>query len=281
MKKKNEKRQIFTKILYFLIASFIFGCIALGYHAVGVELMAIKRGVLGMIIFNLSFLAAHACGLITIILLIQSRKILQLSGIVQLIILIGFILFFYSSLSTRIRDRRFYIGGEKTRLADLKLIRREIMEYVEINGRLPDANSWCDPLCSHEKNAPEANARMFHKFFSRFAFNENLSEKSVDQLNDNILLIIEAEGSLNNFGGAELLTQPLPRYEYYLFPQQKFKYFMFVDGTIAKYRQRDGAISKFEGNPDNFDLSSISKDVDSFGPFTKKGSNPYSTLRWK
>jgi len=155
------------------------------------------------------------------------------------------------------------------------------MEYVEINGHLPDANSWCDPLFSHEKNAPEANARMFHKFFSHFTFNENLSETPVDRLNGNILLIIEAEGSYNNFGGAELLTQPLPRYKYYLFPGQKYKYILFVDGTIVKYRQRDGAISKFEGNPDNFDPLSYYEDIDSFGPFIKKGSSSYSILRWK
>ena len=150
------------------------------------------------------------------------------------------------------------------------------MEYTEINGHLPDANSWCDSLFSHEKNP-----RMYHELLSHFAYNENLSETPVDHLNGNILLIIEAEGSLNNFGGIELLTQPLPRYEYYLFPWHKFKYIMFVDGTIAKYRNRDGAISKFEGNPDNFDPLSYYEDIDSFGPFIKKGSNSYSTLRWK
>ncbi|MBN2180515.1 MAG: hypothetical protein JW715_01275 [Sedimentisphaerales bacterium] len=155
------------------------------------------------------------------------------------------------------------------------------MEYVEINGRLPDANSWCDSLFSQEKNAPETNPRMFHELLSHFAFNENLSKTPVDQLNDNILLIIEAEGSYNNFGGAELLTQPLPRYEYYFFPWQKFKYILFVDGTIAKYRQRDGAISKFEGNPDEFGFPSYYKDIDSFGPFIKKESDSYSSLQWE
>jgi len=280
MKKKNENRQISSRTSYYLIASVIFGCITCGCFAVGFELRAIKIDILGFI-FTLFLLAALVCGTITIILLIKSRKILQLSGIVQLIILLGFAFYLNSFLFMRSRYSLAYGGSEKERLSDLKLIRREIMEYTEINGRFPDANSWCDPLFSHEKNAPEANPYTFPELLSRFAFNENLSEKPVDQLNDNILLIIEAEGNYNNFGGAELLTQPLPRYEYYLFPGQKFKYFMFVDGTIAKYRQRDGAISKFEGNPDNFDHLSFNKDVDSFGPFIKKGSDSYRTLRWK
>jgi hypothetical protein len=272
MKKINENRQIYSRTTYYLIASVTFGCIAVGFAIMS---FTFQINVLGFA-FVLFLLAALACGLITIILLIQSRKILHLSGIVQLIILIGFALFLNSFLLMRIRYSLACGGNEKNRLSDLKLIRREMMDYIVTNGHLPDANSWCDSLLSQVENP-----YLRQELLSHFAFNENLSEKPVDQLNGNILLIIEAEGNYNNFGGAELLTQQLHRYKYYLFSGQKFKYIMFVDGTIAKYRQRDCAISKFEGNPDNFDYSSFREDVDSFGPFINKGSNSYSTLRWK
>jgi hypothetical protein len=271
MKEINENRQTSMRTSYYLIASVIFGCIAVGFG-----IMSFKIDFLGFA-FVLFSLTALVFGVTTFILLIKkSRENFQLSDIVQLLILFGFAFYLPTILLWQLDNFKSCRAYEKSRLADLKLIRREMMEYISINERLPDANSWCDPLFSHEKNP-----RMFHELLSHFAYNENLSETPVEQLNGNILLIIEAEDSVNNFGGTELLTQPLTRYEYYLFPWQKYKYIMFVDGTIAKYRKRDGALSKFEGNPDKFGYSSYDEDINSFGPFIKKGSNSYSTLRWK
>lgn len=261
MKRNIENKNIFSKVYFWIITLIVFGIIAAVTEIV--ELYNISIFGYTHYIF---LIAALICGIKAVKLIVKTKTIFKISGMIQLIIIVSFALYIYGFEFKQINIFRNLNGINTVNLENLQIIRGHIQDYIVNNKYLPDANSWCDEI------KPDG---VTIDLYRRFAFNRNLSGLSIDQLNGNEVLILESnDGNINNYGGSELIDQRLMRDEYCIFPWQKVTYILFVDGTIAQYRRSDGEISLYN-----------EKDVfvywyQAFGPFAKKGETQYSPLQW-
>jgi len=164
------------------------------------------------------------------------------------------------------------------------IIGNSLIKYDDQNGYLPDANRWCDLLIEFDL---EINRDFFNiigqnsEIKCSFAFNKNLSNLSLDDIDGNVVLLFEADGNLNLAGGPELLNKDRHKDRFFLLKRQRFIYILFVDGTVAKYRLRDGAVSLFLYKPKKNEPPSYWAHVNDFSDWYKKGQTPYSPLRWK
>jgi hypothetical protein len=157
-----------------------------------------------------------------------------------------------------------------TGLIHIRNIGSALMEYINENSQMPDANYWCDIL--KERNDGTYNYLNIPQtpgVECNFAFNKNLSNVPTSGLANNIVLLFETDGYLNLSGGPELINIERAKDKFFLFKNQRFIYILFTDRTIVKYRLNDGSVAKYETQNNDF------------SPYIKKGRTPYSPLRWK
>jgi len=134
-------------------------------------------------------------------------------------------------------------------LYNLELLGKELVKYADDNnGHLPDADMWCDILMEHNKSLTRENFKhpqpeIFGDIFDfkgecQFAFNKNLSGKSLDAVPGDVVLVFEADGDWNLNGTGELLRT---RYN-----EKGCIYMLFADLTTANYWYYKEAIRKFD-----------------------------------
>ncbi|MHC4158649.1 MAG: hypothetical protein ACYSSO_06180 [Planctomycetota bacterium] len=156
--------------------------------------------------------AALILGITSIFVITIQRR--QLKGYVFSIaaILLSAPIFFLIYPVTR--GARFFhelrtAGYAAERLDDFN---KALVEYANNHdGRLPDAERWCDILMEQDKNLTKESFRhpkadeLRLKGDCNFAFNKNLSGKKLSEIADDVVLIFGADGDWNLNGGRELL----------------------------------------------------------------------------
>jgi hypothetical protein len=263
MKTKIKKKSIFTKASFWIISAISFEILAIIFSLSAFRFLWLGYGTLVFPILAL------ICGIIAIDIL-KTKKIFSMSGVMQIIFLVGCTLFLIVFHQLEHDKFRTLNGMRIVSLLSLETISKHIKVYIEDNNSLPDANSWCNVI------KPEGVTINLYK---EYAFNRNLSGLSLDKLNGNEVLLIETNsGSINNFGGDEILNQELESDKFCMFSSQKITYILFVDGTIARYRKNDGAISLYKGEVIQ---PIVFRWHEAFGPYIKKGKTQYSPLIWQ
>jgi hypothetical protein len=227
---------------------------------------------LGYIIFTLLALVLGAVAIAKIFKTWKKRKV---SAMVELIALLlaGLILFHLTLVShSTWRTLRTITVNGNIRIMQLGNF---INESAKKNGRMPDADHWCDSLVGHPLAGSLRVVKISFNIVGNpdiecnFAFNKNLSNLSIDGLPDNVVMLLEADGELNLSGGPELINTKRAKDKYFWPWKQKFIYVFFIDGTIAKYRLHDDAVALYQ------------PEKEQFTDYFKKGQTPYSPLRWK
>ncbi len=225
--------------------------------------------------YALFTISALACGITAISKIRENKQILKIYGILQVVILVvtGCVLFYFFLFSNDIyRTRRAISSDGATRIMILGNL---MNESAVKTGHMPNADHWCDSLVGQ----PLAGSlRVVKSSFNivrnpdiecSFAFNENLSNLSIEGLSGNVVMLFEADGEFNLSGGPELINTKRMKDKYFWPWRQKFIYILFVDSTIVKYRRYDGAVALYD------------PDKDEFTDYHKKGETSYSPLKWK
>jgi hypothetical protein len=259
--------------VYWIIVAVFFGCIGKILTIAPYQVESMESLYLLDDISSILSLLAFGCGFIAIALLVKTKKIRKVSGVIQILVLV-FVGYSLEVLESHEFDYyRDAKGNKEISLDRLMHLKVELNEYTSSNKKFPDANSWSDSFFVNNIHRVD--------ILTYYAFNKNLGNASIEQLPGNVVLLVEYEGGLNSNGADELLTPMLERHKYLLFPSQRYNYILFVDGTIVKYRRSDGAISKYGEHFEDFPYDAIYKSYKSFGLFQKQGTTPYSPLKWK
>jgi len=100
---------------------------------------------------------------------------------------------------------------EKTNTAiyNLEVLEKSLQGYSKEHGnRLPAAENWCDILIAYDSNLTKDNFRHPKLEGTVVAFNRALSGVDVRKIPQNTIILFEARGGWNLYGGRELV-QPL------------------------------------------------------------------------
>lgn len=130
-----------------------------------------------------------------------------------------------------IRTRR-YAEQTYTGIPKLRILRSALKSYADDhNGLLPDANSWCDELLRNDPNLTRETFKNPNPKMGSaecgFAFNENLSGKSITNISKKVVLLFEASGPWNLSGSQDLLDQQEVK--------SRYVKIIFVDSNMADY----------------------------------------------
>lgn len=141
------------------------------------------------------------------ILLIKKRRNVWLGILGGLVLVISVcILALYSCLII-MEYKREKLAKFANSYDNIVFIQAALDKYVKNNNQLPDASEWCDALLEVDNNLTKATFQ--HPFFSKgvcdFAFNEDVSGKKFEELKPKTVLVFEASGGWNLYGGRELI----------------------------------------------------------------------------
>jgi hypothetical protein len=264
------EKQYQGKSLKVVAASIISGFIAVTFFSLCLKFSDVFG--LGYAIFTLF---ALVLGVVAIAKIFRTWKKRKISAMVELVALLlaGLILFDLTLVSySRWRTLRTITVNGNIRIMKLGNF---INESAKKNGRMPDADHWCDSLVSHPLAGSLKVIKISFNIVGNpdiecnFAFNKNLSNLSIDGLSGNVVMLFEADGELNLSGGPELINAKRAKDKYFWPWRQKFIYVFFIDGMIVKYRLHDGAVALYDPAKDEFT------------DYHKKGQTPYSPLKWE
>ncbi len=159
-------------------------------------------------------------------------------------------------------------------------VKKYLFSFIEKNNHIPDANNWCNLIIEDDRRQRETmqieDERRQRETFQDdrlpdieclYALNNNLSNMSMNNISEYVVLVFEADGAFNQSGGEDLFLKKRKRDQYYVSKKELFSYIIFADGTIAKYRFSDDSISI------------CSKISDDFSEYSKESK--YLPLRWK
>lgn len=285
-------RKVITKSWFWILASIISACIGIILIAVSFELpdknlLETLVSLMSLLFLLLALIFGVVVCVSIIVQIFKNPKpktwflaIIKLVTFATACCLLVILLAIPVLLKAKLRNSYAISGLDK-----IVVIGDSLIKYSNQNGSLPDANNWCDLLIGFDS---EINKEFFHITGQRsqikctFAFNKDLTNLSLDNINGNVVLLFEADGKLNLSGGPELLDKGRHKDRYFSLKKQIFVYVMFIDGTVAKYRLHDGAVSLFLFKPvKNEPPSYWAYHVNDFSNWYKKGQTPYSPLRWK
>jgi hypothetical protein len=214
--------------------------------------------------------------LVSIILLARTVTMSTVSRIAHLVILVMGPAFAVASIPVHINQYTVRIGEERQILRSLRRVRLAVFEYVELNGKLPTSESWCDEIVDLvERDA----LRLYRRdaIPCIFGMNEALSGRAPHLYPGETVLFVEATGPWNHSGGPELLSAKAAR------PAigcAERVYVLFLDGTIGRYALDSAKIAIYTGDHTTFNLDTFTGAIGAFGPYMSKAETAYSPLQW-
>lgn len=187
------------------------------------------------IIILLSFVTSFTVGVISFVIIrkkkikIKENNYLIISILVSLFSLLSF---FAGKYVFSIMD----IINEENSKAELakesmQKIKKAITVYADKNqGRLPDANRWCDSLMEYDKDLTKETFKIIasDQFECGIAFNKNLSGLKLLDIPGNVVLLFEAKGRWNLTGSNDLLSMTNKDRRWIIS-------ILFADGSLGKY----------------------------------------------
>ncbi len=252
-----------NRLLFLIITSSLCAWIGVAFFIASLEFN--KFLIIGYAVFTIAAVIIGIIGFVYILLKIKEAK---LNDFLLLTLLVLMSLWVASTVLGTFDKYRIREAIANDRLPEVKEIYYLFNEYLKKNNYLPLAYPWLDSLGTRP-DALYLFPMAGDHYASNFAFNKEISNLSPKELYGNEILVFEADGIGNIFGGPELINESREKDQFFLFKRQIWIYILFVDGTIVKYRIHDGSISKYD------------PEKDAFGPYIEKGKTPYSPLRWK
>jgi len=133
---------------------------------------------------------------------------------------------------------------------NLRLLGKTLRQYArDHDGFLPPACEWCDKLINYDDNLTRENFkhpkpdRYELKGDCHFALNKNLSGLQLADIQDDVVLLFEADGPWNLNGTSELLQT---RYR-----EKGYITMLFADQTTGDYWFYKQAVRKFDSKGKN------------------------------
>lgn len=153
---------------------------------------------------------------------------------------------YYWSIGDYTAERiRYESHKYRNSVNNLDYLGKAVLQYSKANGKLPDANQWCDQLM--DSNLINARTAFQHPdtegYESDFAFNRNVSEKDFSSLNGKTIILFESSGKWNLNGDQELIGKNTKR--------KIFVAVFLCDGTIPIYNLKS---KKIMGVPEEVPL---------------------------
>lgn len=106
--------------------------------------------------------------------------------------------------------RELHISQNETCRANLSKLGTLVIAYAEDHdGYFPAADRWCDLLLEYNKDLSKDTFKCptTKKGICHYAFNKNLDGLRLSDVHEDVVMLYEADGNWNLFGGQELLTK--------------------------------------------------------------------------
>ena len=113
--------------------------------------------------------------------------------------------------------KELHISQRSTCLANLSKLGSSVITYAEDHdGYFPAADRWCDLLFEYDKNISKDTFKCpaAKKGICHYAFNKNLDGLRLSDVPEDVVMLYEADGNWNLFGGQELLIKTRHMYAY-------------------------------------------------------------------
>lgn len=219
-----------------------------------------------------------------LILIYNLRKDIKALIFLKIIFLLFYIYLIASFVFIPVADFRYWRSIKRDEMKAMLDFKINFQKFSHTNCLLPTSHNWQNVFSRHQKKELYQNKPFqivqVNSIESNFAFNSSISNKPIDSLDFNTVLLFEADGPENLSGRMKLLENPTLKDRIIKSKKVIFRYITFVDGTIAKYRLHDGSVSLFKPD-DDFDYSSMYDYEEYFTEYYPPGQTPYSPLKWE